>query len=107
MPVDSEQRPMALKQATTFAFDSAVRARCGTVFVRQVADLGIEIGLFAAGEFPKLFELVEIKLRPVQVWPQFGDAGQDEEGDQREKTQRAVCLQNQRYHPNFLHAPRH
>jgi hypothetical protein len=60
-----EKRPMALEQAATSAFDWAVRRRWGTFFVRQVADLRIGIGLFAAGEFLKLFEFVEIKFRLV------------------------------------------
>ena len=53
----------APEQATTFAFDCAVRGR--TVFSPHVSDLVIAIGLFAAGEFLELFEFVEIKFRLV------------------------------------------
>lgn len=60
-----EQSLMALEQAPTSAFDWAAGAPCWTVLVGQVSDLGIEIGLFAAREFLKLFEFVEVKFRLV------------------------------------------
>jgi hypothetical protein len=34
----------------------------------------------------------------VQVWPQSGRRGQDEECDQRQKAERAVYLKNRRHH---------
>ena len=82
MLADVEQSRTALRQAAASGFDWALGGRCGTVFARQAVELGIEIGLFAVDEFFGLCEFLEIKVRLVQLWPQFGGVGPDEEGDQ-------------------------
>jgi hypothetical protein len=58
-------------------------------------------------ELLKLLKLDEIKLFLLQVRSQFGHRGQDEERDQREKTNRAVYLKHQRYHsePGLCRTP--
>jgi hypothetical protein len=50
-------------------------------------------------ELLKLLKLDEIKLFLVQVRSQFGHRSQDEERDQCDKTNRAIYLKNERYHP--------
>jgi hypothetical protein len=50
-------------------------------------------------ELFKLLKLDEIKLFLLQVRSQFGHRSQDEERDQCDKTNRAIYLKNERYHP--------
>jgi hypothetical protein len=50
------------------------------------------------GELLKLLKLDEIQLFLVQVRSQLRHRGQDQKCDQRENTERAVYLENYRYH---------
>jgi hypothetical protein len=69
--------------------------RPGLIFDDRAIDLEGVAGLLSTDERLKLFKLEEIL---VQVRSQFCHRGQDQECDQRENTDRAVYLKNQRHH---------
>jgi hypothetical protein len=65
---------------------------------RSVPDRESVDELLRVRERLKLLNCADINCFLVQVWPQFGRRGQDEECDQRQKAERAVYLQNRRHH---------
>jgi hypothetical protein len=73
--------------------------RPGRIFNDQGIDREGVAGLLRPDEFLEPLKLDEIKLFLVQVRSQFGRRGQHEEGDQRQKTDCAIYLKNERYHP--------
>jgi hypothetical protein len=72
--------------------------RPGRIFNDRGIDREGVAGRLRPDEFLELLKLDEIKLFLVQVRSQFGDRGQDEECEQRQKAERAVYLKNERYH---------
>jgi hypothetical protein len=66
--------------------------RPGLIFNDRGIDLEGVAGLLSADELLKIEEIL------VQVRSQFCHRGQDQECDQRENTDRAVYLKNQRHH---------
>ena len=72
--------------------------RPGRIFNDRGIDREGVARLLRPDEFLELLKLDEIKLFLVQVRSQFCHRGQDQECDQRQNTEGAIYLKNQRYH---------
>jgi hypothetical protein len=89
---------------TLARLDRAGRRRSRQYLNDRVLDRESVDELLSIGELPKL---ANIKLFLVQVWPQFGHGGQDEECDQRQKAERAVYLKNPTLSLHLASRPAH
>ncbi len=83
---------------TLALLDRAGRRRSRQYLNDRVLDRESVDELLRVRELLKLLKCADINCFLVQVWPEFGHRGQIEECDQRQNTNRAVYLKNQRYH---------
>jgi hypothetical protein len=83
---------------TLALLDRSGRRRAGQYPNDRVLDRESVHELLRVRELLKHLNCADINRFLVQVWPQFGRRGQDEECDQRQNNERAVYLKNQRHH---------